>query len=128
MMPTLLIAALALARSDAVDLVIPGQSQAAQGFSPGLAIAVAAAMVAAAGVFWLMMASEDPMDAEFSRLTRDLALSRAQRRLLRDLAASLGLPGPIPVLLSASARARAAESLGVARSQMAELERRIPPL
>jgi hypothetical protein len=117
----------AIARPD-VDLVIPGAREGAPPVSPWLAAGAALLLIGLAGLVWLVTTGDDPTERAFVRLAGELALSRRHRRLLRDLAAALGLPGPMPVLLSASARARAAETLGIPRGHLADLERRIPPL
>lgn len=125
MMVTIL---LAVSRPD-VDLVLPGAEAAAgPAFSPWLAAGVALLLVALAGLVWLLTTTDDPCERAFARLSRELSLTRHHRRLLRDLAAALGLPGPMPVLLSAAARSRAAETLGIHRRHLEDIERRIPPL
>lgn len=116
-----------LSRPD-VDLVIPGLAPADAGVSPWFLVAAAVALTAAAATILFLMQPDDPAERAFTHLARRLRLSRADRRLLRDLAAALGLPGPAPALLSASARSRAAEMLGIPRRVLDALERRVPPL
>lgn len=106
------------ARPGRVDLVLPGGSGGAPTMSVPLAsvLALVAAVALMVGALWVWrrIRPADPGEAAFKTIAGALRLSRAERLLLRELAAAHGKATPTALLLSEHAlneAVRAAEGI-----------------
>ncbi len=92
------------ARPGRVDLVLPGDVAGAPEvsvpFASILALVAAVALMVAALWVWRRVRPADPGEAAFQSIAGALRLSRAERLLLRELAAAHGGATPTALLLS----------------------------